>query len=254
MCPYQHSTLWSTLSGKFLSISVLCLTSSFLNQSINSSDTSLPPEASPRGGGHSRWIFTSPYPYIPFLPTPTHFPSLPSHSRTPSPNLPTFQAAFPSYLYPQHYPDTPSLQILHFPSFQRNHLRVFFFTHSTTPHPTPLPRLLMPHLSYTLLLLSPSLIPYSLHSWYPTSCSFRVKATEYYCLFIVFPLWTRLLYTTCVHLKMSLECVDGQWGHATNCCLALSHLPSPPPLLLSSHSLSLNLPTLTLNTSCLGDH
>ncbi len=29
---------------------------------------------------------------------------------------------------------------------------VLLFTHSTTPHPTPLPRPLMPHLSYTLII------------------------------------------------------------------------------------------------------
>ncbi len=42
----------------------------------------------PQGGGHGRWTSTSPYPYTPSLPTPTHFPSLPSHSRTPLPYVP----------------------------------------------------------------------------------------------------------------------------------------------------------------------
>ncbi len=44
-----------------------------------------------------------------------------------------------------------------------NHLRVLLFTHSTAPHPTPLPCPLLAHLSYTLSLLTPPHTP-STHS------------------------------------------------------------------------------------------
>ncbi len=49
----------------------------------------------------------------------------------------------------------------HVLSLWPNHLRVLLFTHSTTPHPTPLPRPLMPHLSYTLLNPSHILTPHA---------------------------------------------------------------------------------------------
>ncbi len=113
-------------------------------KSVNSFDASLPPEASLKGGGHGRRISTSPYVCTPFLPTPTHFPSFPSHSHTPSPYLPIVHVAFPSYSYPQHYSDNLLNKFLISHPFnmakpsQGAPVHPF---HHTTPHPTFTPSL-----------------------------------------------------------------------------------------------------------------
>ncbi len=126
-------------------------------QSINSSDASLPPEVSPRGWPqqmdlhlslsiHSVLAHSNPFPLAPL--SLTYSFTLSSH--LPS-GLPLLEG--PSTLLRYTILTNYSFSIL---SIWPNHLRVFLVTHSTTPHPTPLPRPLMPHLSYTLSWLRPS--------------------------------------------------------------------------------------------------
>ncbi len=87
-----------------------------INQSIALTPRSL--RKRPRGGGGARQtdlhLSLSMHSFLahsnPFPLTPLALTHVLLH--------PIFQAAFPSYSYPQPYPGTPSLQILHFPSFQ----------------------------------------------------------------------------------------------------------------------------------------
>ncbi len=128
-----------------------------INQSSNSSDASLPSEASSKGvvtadGSPPLPIHT--LPACPFQPISPHSLSL-TYSFTLSSHLPSGlpHLFVPSTLLKYTLLTNSSFPIL---SIWPNLLRVHLFTHSTTPHPTPCPRPLMPHFSDTLSLLRPS--------------------------------------------------------------------------------------------------